>query len=50
MDAEVVRLQTARLRASLETAERQLAAAHEALDLIELAVGLVDGCGKRIDE
>ena len=51
MDAETLRIQTARLRVALESAERKLAEAQEALDAIETAAGLVDAeTGKRIDK
>jgi hypothetical protein len=51
MASEVLRLQTRRLRAALESAERQLAVAQEALDVIEVEEGLVDEeSGERIDD
>jgi len=48
--AEVIRVQTTRLREALHTIERNAERAHLLLDELETASGLVDENGQRIDE
>ena len=50
IDHEKIRVQTAALRMSLEQALDIIEAAQSTLDEIEMAAGLVNDDGRRIDE